>query len=117
MKTKTVKRRAAAPRRPPAKLWQLRLYVMDQTLRSRLKAQFNDDAIIELTALISFQNLSSKFNAALGVAPRDRAASADNFSGSHRRGGSEPSLLTRGRRTRPTRGQGNEGPRPERWRR
>lgn len=33
----------------------------------RLRAQFNDDAIIELTALIAFQNLSSKFNAALGV--------------------------------------------------
>lgn len=33
----------------------------------RLKAQFDDDAIIELTALIAFQNLSSKFNAALGV--------------------------------------------------
>jgi circadian clock protein KaiB len=32
MKTKTVKR-AAAPRRP-AKLWQLRLYVMDQTPKS-----------------------------------------------------------------------------------
>ena len=29
MKTKTVKRRAATKPRPPAKLWQLRLYVMD----------------------------------------------------------------------------------------
>ena len=35
MKTKTVKRRAAASLRPPAKLWQLRLYVMDTTLKSR----------------------------------------------------------------------------------
>jgi AhpD family alkylhydroperoxidase len=33
----------------------------------RLRRYFNDDAIIELTALIAFQNLSSKFNAALGV--------------------------------------------------
>jgi AhpD family alkylhydroperoxidase len=33
----------------------------------RLRAHFDDDAIIELTALIAFQNLSSKFNAALGV--------------------------------------------------
>ena len=33
MKTKAAKRRAAAPRRP-AKLWQLRLYVMDQTSKS-----------------------------------------------------------------------------------
>jgi alkylhydroperoxidase family enzyme len=28
----------------------------------RLKKHFEDDAIIELTALIAFQNLSSKFN-------------------------------------------------------
>ena len=36
----------------------------------RLRAHFDDDAIIELTALIAFQNLSSKFNAALGVEPQ-----------------------------------------------
>jgi AhpD family alkylhydroperoxidase len=35
-----------------------------------LRAHFDDDAIVELTALIAFQNLSSKFNAALGVAPQ-----------------------------------------------
>jgi circadian clock protein KaiB len=34
MKTKTVKRRAAAPARRPQKLWQLRLYVTGQTLKS-----------------------------------------------------------------------------------
>lgn len=34
MKTKTVKRRAAAAKRRPAKLWQLRLYVMDSTPKS-----------------------------------------------------------------------------------
>ena len=33
MKLKTVKRRALAPR-PPGKLWQLRLYVMDSTPKS-----------------------------------------------------------------------------------
>ncbi len=33
----------------------------------RLRRHFDDDAIIELTALIAFQNMSSKFNAALGV--------------------------------------------------
>ena len=33
----------------------------------RLGAHFDDDAIIELTALIAFQNLSSKFNASLGL--------------------------------------------------
>jgi AhpD family alkylhydroperoxidase len=36
----------------------------------RLRRYFDDDSIIELTALIAFQNLSSKFNAALGVEPQ-----------------------------------------------
>lgn len=36
----------------------------------RLRRHFDEDAIIELTALIAFQNLSSKFNAALGVEPQ-----------------------------------------------
>ena len=34
MKTKTVKRRASAAHRRPAKLWQLRLYVTDSTPKS-----------------------------------------------------------------------------------
>lgn len=33
----------------------------------RLRTHFDENEIIELTALIAFQNLSSKFNAALGV--------------------------------------------------
>jgi len=41
---------------------------VDANLIARLKNHFNDDAIIELTALIAFQNLSSKFNSALDVA-------------------------------------------------
>ncbi len=36
-------------------------------LRQRLKSQWDDDTIVELTGLIAFQNLSSKFNAALDV--------------------------------------------------
>jgi len=36
----------------------------------RLNNHFDDEAIIELTALIAFQNLSSKFNASLAVAPQ-----------------------------------------------
>lgn len=36
-------------------------------LMTRLKAHFSDDDIVELTGLIAFQNLSSKFNAALDV--------------------------------------------------
>jgi AhpD family alkylhydroperoxidase len=39
-------------------------------LRQRLKQLWDDDALIELTALIAFQNLSSKFNAALDVPPQ-----------------------------------------------
>ncbi len=37
---------------------------------ARLRRWFDDDAIIELTGLVAFQNLSSKFNAALGVEPQ-----------------------------------------------
>jgi AhpD family alkylhydroperoxidase len=35
-----------------------------------LRCHFDDAAIIELTGLIGFQNMSSKFNAALGVRPQ-----------------------------------------------
>ena len=35
-----------------------------------LSKHFDDDAIVELTGLIAFQNMSSKFNAALDVAPQ-----------------------------------------------
>ncbi len=35
-----------------------------------LRRHFDGDAIVELTGLIAFQNLSSKFNAALDVAPQ-----------------------------------------------
>ncbi len=43
---------------------------VDDALMARLKARFDDDAVIELTAIIAFQNMSSKFNAALDVAPQ-----------------------------------------------
>ncbi|MDH3713850.1 MAG: carboxymuconolactone decarboxylase family protein [Gammaproteobacteria bacterium] len=39
-------------------------------LHARLREHFEEEAVIELTALVAFQNLSSKFNAALGVAPQ-----------------------------------------------
>ncbi len=45
------------------------LGVSDELMAS-VREHFDDDALIELTALIAFQNLSSKFNAALGVAPQ-----------------------------------------------
>ncbi len=36
-------------------------------LVERLKTWFDEDAIVELTGLVAFQNLSSKFNAALDI--------------------------------------------------
>ncbi len=40
---------------------------VDEALSERLDLYFGDDGLVELTALIAFQNLSSKFNAALDV--------------------------------------------------
>ncbi|MBI4005332.1 MAG: carboxymuconolactone decarboxylase family protein [Gammaproteobacteria bacterium] len=40
---------------------------VDDRIVSRLRQHFDDQAIIELAALIAYQNMSSKFNAALGV--------------------------------------------------
>ncbi len=39
-------------------------------LFTRLKQHYDERTIIELTGLVAFQNLSSKFNAALDVAPQ-----------------------------------------------
>ena len=38
--------------------------------RLRVRKHFDDDALVELTGLIAFQNLSSKFNGALNIAPQ-----------------------------------------------
>jgi AhpD family alkylhydroperoxidase len=60
-------------------------------LMARLRRLFDDDAIVELTALIAFQNLSSRFNAALDVPPQgfcrlpERVASARRVRASARR--------------------------------
>lgn len=40
---------------------------VDTELIARLHAHFDDQAIVELAALVAYQNMSSKFNAALGV--------------------------------------------------
>lgn len=40
---------------------------VDDALRARVKAALSEDALVELTGLVAFQNLSSKFNAALDV--------------------------------------------------
>lgn len=43
---------------------------VDDGLVERLRGHFDDDAIVELTGLIGFQNMSSKFNNALAVPPQ-----------------------------------------------
>lgn len=43
---------------------------VDDTLFAALKPHFHDDALVELTGLIAFQNMSSKFNSALDVPPQ-----------------------------------------------
>lgn len=40
---------------------------VDDAAMAAVKAFYDDDAALELTALIAFQNMSSKFNSALGV--------------------------------------------------
>ncbi len=40
---------------------------VEDDIVEHLKGYFDDDAIVELTGLIAFQNMSSKFNSALGV--------------------------------------------------
>jgi AhpD family alkylhydroperoxidase len=40
---------------------------VDEPLVRRLRGHFDDQAIVELAALVAYQNMSSKFNASLGV--------------------------------------------------
>jgi AhpD family alkylhydroperoxidase len=42
----------------------------DDAIHAELRRHFDDDALVELTGLIAFQNMSSKFNAALDVPPQ-----------------------------------------------
>ena len=43
---------------------------VDDAHLQALRTHFDEDAIVELTGLIAFQNLSSKFNSALAVPPQ-----------------------------------------------
>lgn len=43
---------------------------VDDALFQELRKEFSEDEVVELTALIGYQNLSSKFNAALDVPPQ-----------------------------------------------
>lgn len=47
-------------------------------LSARLRRYFDEDAIVELTGLIAFQNLSSKFNSALDVPAQGFCRLPDN---------------------------------------
>jgi AhpD family alkylhydroperoxidase len=40
-----------------------------EALRERLRAAFGEDGVVELAALVAFQGMSARFNAALDVAP------------------------------------------------
>jgi AhpD family alkylhydroperoxidase len=53
---------------------------VDVALVSRLRRHFDDQAIVELAALIAYQNMSSKFNAALGVPSQGFCAVTDHCS-------------------------------------
>ncbi len=43
---------------------------VDDAVMGEVRHYFDDDAVVELTALVAFQNLSSKFNSALDVPPQ-----------------------------------------------
>jgi AhpD family alkylhydroperoxidase len=43
---------------------------VDGAMVERLREWFDDDGIVELTGLVAFQNMSSKFNSALAVPPQ-----------------------------------------------
>ena len=40
---------------------------VDEAIKAALKRHFTDEVITEMTALIAFQNLSARFNAALDI--------------------------------------------------
>jgi alkylhydroperoxidase family enzyme len=44
---------------------------VDDELFARLKGHFSDDALVELTALIAWENASSRFNRALRIPSAD----------------------------------------------
>ncbi|MBI3041758.1 MAG: carboxymuconolactone decarboxylase family protein [Betaproteobacteria bacterium] len=52
---------------------------VDAALVSGLRRHFDDQAIVELAALIAYQNMSSKFNAALGVPAQGFCAVPDRL--------------------------------------
>jgi AhpD family alkylhydroperoxidase len=53
---------------------------VDNAMMDQMKIHFADDQIIELAALVAFQNLSSKFNSALRVSPQGFCQNPSNVS-------------------------------------
>jgi AhpD family alkylhydroperoxidase len=70
---------------------------VDEALMARLCQHFDQDAILELTALIAFQNMSSKFNAALAVPPQGFCRLPPGRGAVHA-AGAQPALATEDRR-------------------
>jgi len=52
--------------------------VVTDHMMARLREFYDDDGIVELTGLIAFQNLSSKFNSALDVPAQGFCQRPDN---------------------------------------
>jgi len=54
---------------------------VDDALMTRLRSWFDDNGLVELTALVAFQNLSSKFNSALDVPAQGFCTLPSNLGG------------------------------------
>jgi len=52
---------------------------VEDGLLARLRQYLDDDAVVELTGVVAFQNLSSKFNSALSVPPQGFCKIPDLF--------------------------------------
>jgi AhpD family alkylhydroperoxidase len=58
---------------------------VDDGLMAEVRQHFDDNAVIELCALIAFQNMSSKFNSALAVPPQGFCRLPGDFGKAERR--------------------------------
>lgn len=54
---------------------------VDDAVMAEVRRHFDDDGIVELTGLVAFQNLSSKFNSALDVPPQGFCALPETAAG------------------------------------
>jgi AhpD family alkylhydroperoxidase len=63
---------------------------VDDGLMAEVRQHFDDNAVIELCALIAFQNMSSKFNSALAVPPQGFCRLPGDFGKAERRNTGSP---------------------------